>query len=150
MDHDFNPYAPPKDMDSRVQAPTSTKDRRGPLLYFATAGIIAVVIAIPLLVPRSMAVKDDPNPLGYLLILISFPIGGLVYRIRSREWPIDRTVRSRQITACYATLLLPIAAVLLTGMRGQGLHITVLSGMVSLILMAGILISGLRRSRNVA
>ncbi len=115
----------PRTTDSRARVPPGTKDRRGPLLYFATAGIIAVVIAIPLLVPRSMAVKDDPNPLGYLLILISFPIGGLVYRIRSREWPIDRTVRSRQITACYATLLLPIAAALLTGMRGQGLHITV-------------------------
>ena len=150
MSYDANPYTPPNDTNSRVQAPPGAKDRRGPLLYFATAGIIAVVIAIPLLVPRSMAVKDDPNPLGYLLILISFPIGGLVYRIRSRKWPIDRTVRSRQITACYATLLLPIAAVLLTGMRGQGLHITLLSGMVSLILMAGILISGLRRSRNVA
>ncbi|XZE43834.1 hypothetical protein SH467x_003411 [Pirellulaceae bacterium SH467] len=150
MSYDLNPYAPPKDTDSCAQVPPGTTDRRGPLLYFATAGIIAAIISIPLLLSRSMAVKDDPNPLGYLLILISFPVGGFVYRMRSRKWPVDRTVRNRQINACCATLLLPIAAALLTGMRGQGFHITVLSGMVSLLLMAGILISGLRRSRNVA
>ena len=150
MAHCANPYKPSNDTDSRMQAIPGTKDRRGPLLYFASAGIIAAIIAIPLLVPRSVAVQDDPNPLGYLLILISFPVGGFVYRMRSRKWPVDRTVRNRQINACCATLLLPIAAALLTGMRGQGFHITVLSGMVSLLLMAGILISGLRRSRNVA
>lgn len=128
----------------------TAKERSGPLLYFAGAGIIAAVMAIPLIVPRSLAVKDDPNPISYLLILISFPVGGLVYRLRSRQWPIDSTVRKRQVTACCASLLLPLAVAFLTGMRGQGLDMTILSGIVSLIFMSGVLISGQRRGRNVA
>jgi len=148
MEQEVNPYLPPSDVDSRMPVEAATKNHRGPLLYFAAAGIIATVMAIPLIVPRSLAVKDDPNPIGYLLIMISFPVGGLVYRLRSRGWPIDGSVRNRQITACFATLLLPLAVALLTGMRGQGLHMTILSGFVSLILMSGILISGRRRSRS--
>lgn len=148
MDQDANPYLPPSGVNSRTLVETVTKNHRGPLLYLAAAGIIAAVMAIPLIVPRSSAVKDDPNPIGYLLILISFPVGGLVYRLRSRGWPIDRSVRNRQIKACCATLLLPIAVAFLTGMRGQGLHMTMLSGFVSVILMSGILLSGRRRSRS--
>lgn len=144
---------PPGDMDSPTPlAPStpSTNERRGPLLYFAVSGIIAAILAIPLIVPRSLAVKDDPNPIGYLLILISFPVGGSIYRIRSRKWPIDSFVRNRQITACGATLLLPLAVAIQTGMQGQGLAMTVLSGIVSLVLMSGILISGQRRCRTLA
>ena len=148
MEQAVNPYLPPSDVDSRTPVARATKNHRGPLLYFAVAGIIAAVMAIPLIVPRSLAVKDDPNPIGYLLILISFPVGGLVYRLRSRGWPIDINVRNRQITACCATLLLPLAVALLTGMRGQGLDMTILSGLVSLILMSGILISGRRRNTS--
>ncbi len=125
--------------------PAKARQHRGPLLYFASAGIMAIVLSIPLIIPRSMAVEDDPNPLGYLLILASFPVGGLIYRIRSRKWPIDNTVRKRQRTACLSTLLLPTAIALLTGMRAQGIAMTILSGFVSLVLIAGIVISGQRR-----
>jgi peptidoglycan/LPS O-acetylase OafA/YrhL len=150
MSYDVDPYTPPNDLDSHEPVPHKTRERWGPLLYFAIAGVIAVFLAIPPLVPKSIAVKDDPNTPGYVLVLLSFPAGGLVYRIRSRKWPIDRSVRKRQITAICAILLLPIAAALLTGMRGQGLHITVLSGIVSLVFMASVLISGTRRCRKVA
>jgi peptidoglycan/LPS O-acetylase OafA/YrhL len=121
MEYDVNPYLPPSDVDSRTLVAPATKNHRGPLLYFAVAGIIAAAMAISLIVPRSLSVKDDPNPIGYLLILLSFRVGGLVYRLRSRGWPIDINVRNRQITACCATLLLPIAVALLTGMRAKGL-----------------------------
>ncbi len=150
MEHDANPYTLPGDVGSELPAIRTAKKHRGPLLYFALAGIATAILAVPLIVPRSLAVKDDPNPIGYLLILLSMPVGGLVYRLRSRKWPIDRTVRKRQITACFATLLLPLSVGLLTGLRGQGLHMTVLSGVVSLTFMTGIFISGLRRGRNVA
>lgn len=145
---DENPYNPPCLLDSRGAQETVTREHRGPLLYFAVAGIIGSILAIPLIVPRSLAPKDDPNPIGYLLILISFPVGGLVFRLRSRKWPIDTTVRNRQITACCATLLLPLTVALSTGMRGQGFQMTIVSGFVSLILMSTILISGRRRCRH--
>ncbi len=150
MEQETNPYLPPTDDTTPTPLPIGAKQHRGPLLYFALSGIIGAASAIPLIVPKSLAVKDDPNPIGYLLILTSFPAGGLVYRIRSRKWPIDETVRQRQRTACFATLLLPIAVAILTGMRAQGLHMTILSGFVSLVFMAAILVSGQRRSRPVA
>jgi len=139
---------PTEDVASPQEA--RPKQHRGPLLYFALAGIVGATLAIPLIVPQSMEVKDDPNPIGYLLILFSFPVGGLIYRLRSRRWPIDGTVRHRQGMACFATLLLPITIALMTGMRAQGFHMTILSGLVSLVLIAGILVSGRRRGRNKA
>lgn len=145
MDRDSNPYSPPNNRGSQTRAESEAKARRGPLLYFVIAAIISVMLAIPLLVPRSLSVKDDPNPVGYLLILLSFPVGGFAYRLRSRKWPIDATVRQRQITACCGTLIIPFTAALLTGMRGQGLHTTVLCALMALILSIGILISGQRR-----
>ena len=143
----LNPYSPPtKDIASPLEA--RPKQRRGPLIYFALAGIVGASLAVPLIVPQSMEVKDDPNPIGYLLILFSFPVGGLIYRLRSRRWPIDKTVRHRQVIGCASTLLLPIAIAMMTGMRAQGFDMTILSGLVSLVLIAGILVSGRRRERN--
>jgi peptidoglycan/LPS O-acetylase OafA/YrhL len=127
--------------------PSTVKTHRGPLLYFAISMITAIILAIPLIVPRSIAAKDDPNPFGYLLILVSFPTGGLLYRLRSRNWPIDSNVRIRQITACCLTILLPLSVALATGMIGQGLAMTYVSGIVSLMVVSGILISGRRRWR---
>ena len=150
MGQDGNPYSPPAGDSAQVSLVPIAKQHRGPLIYFAVAGIIAAVVASPLIIPRSMDVKDDPNPIGYLLILISFPLGGVIYRLRSRNWPVDNTVRQRQIIACVATTLLPISVSLLTGMRGQGIDMTILSGFVSLILISGILVSGKRREQNTA
>lgn len=99
---------------------------RGPLVYFAVAGLLGAVCAIPLLAPTS--IYSNPNPIGYLVILLSLPIGGLVYRIRARNWPIDNTVRQRQWRACLATLLLPMAIAMMTGMRAQGFRMTILGG----------------------
>lgn len=148
MEQDLTPYSPTISVAAQETLKTRAKQHRGPLLYFALGGILGAASAIPLVVPKSLAVEDDPNPIGYLLILFSFPVGGLIYRIRSRRWPIDGTVRQRQVVACCATLLLPIAVAFLTGMRAQGLGMTLLSGIVSMVLMAGIFLSGQRRGRN--
>lgn len=150
MESDKNPYFPPAGGALSARARAGAPKRRGPLLDFALTGIVSSVLAMPLLVPKSIAAKADPDPLGYLLVLLSFPVGGLVFRYRSRGWPIDETVRLRQSKACMATLLLPITVAFLAGTRGQGLHMIVCSGVVSLFLMAGIQLSGRRRLRNVA
>jgi peptidoglycan/LPS O-acetylase OafA/YrhL len=150
MEQDGNPYSLPIKSAEQMRSQAMATQHRGPLRYFAFAGVIGAALAIPLIVPRSLAVTDDPNPVGYLVILLSFPIGGLIYRLRSRNWPIDETVIQRQRAACFATLLLPFTVALLTGVRAQGLHMTILSGIVSLVLMAGILVSGDRRDRNMS
>lgn len=143
-----NPYSSPAYEGETGQPAAQTKEHRGPLLCFAFSMLSGALIGFPLIIPRSLAVKDDPNPVGYLLILLSFPAGGLTYRIRSRRWPIDPSVRSRQIRGCVATLAIPAIAVLLTGARGQGLTMSVFGGIISLVFMAGILVSGRRRSRK--
>ena len=150
MNIDSNPYAAPKAQPDAFSPQAIERQHRGPLLYFAVAGIIGAMLAIPLIVPRSMSVRDDPNPLGYLIILCSFPVGGLVFRIRSRHWPHDPSVSHRQWYACLATLLLPCTVALKTRMGGQGLHMTVLAAFVSLILSSAILLAGRRRYTNKA
>lgn len=145
MNSETNPYAAPKGQLDAISSQAIERQHRGPLLYFAVAGIVGAMLAIPLIVPRSMSVRDDPNPLGYLIILCSFPVGGLVFRIRSRHWPHDPSVSHRQWYACLATLLLPCTVALMTGMGGQGLHMIVLAAFVSLILSSAILLAGRRR-----
>ena len=143
---DLNPYSAPKAQPHASSSQEREKLHRGPLLYFAVAGLVGVMLAIPLIVPRSLSVRDDPNPLGYLIILCSFPMGGLVFRIRSRNWPHDPSVSHRQWYACLATLLLPCTVALTTRMVGQWLHMTVLAAAVSLILSSAILLAGRRRA----
>ncbi len=150
MKSDTNPYAAPKGQPEAIPTQVRGRRHRGPLLYFAVAGIVGAMLAIPLIVPRSISVRDDPNPLGYLIILCSFPVGGLVFRIRSRHWPHDPSVSHRQWYACLATLLFPCTVALMTGMRGQGLHMFVLAAFVSLILSSAILLAGRRRATNKA
>jgi hypothetical protein len=105
-------------MTTGHESPKACCDRnhRGPLLYFAVGGLVGAAAAVPLV--AAIPITADPNPLGYLLVLLGVPIGGLVYRLRSRHWPIDRGVRPRQIRASLATLLLPGAIAVMTGMRG--------------------------------
>ena len=150
MNSETNPYAAPKGQPDAISSQSIERQYRGPLLYIAVAGIVGAMLAIPLIVPRSMSVRDDPNPLGYLIILCSFPVGGLVFRIRSRHWPHDPSVSNRQLYACLATLLLPCTVALMTGMRGQGLHMIVLAAFISLILSSAILLAGRRRYTNKA
>ncbi len=148
MNIDTNPYTAPKAQPDAFSPQAIERRHRGPLFYFAVAGIVGAILAIPLIVPRSMSVRDDPNPLGYLFILCSFPVGGLVFRIRSRYWPQDPSVSHRQWYACLATLLLPGTVALMTRMVGQGLHMTILAAFISLIISSAILIAGRRRYTN--
>ncbi|MEM8671300.1 MAG: hypothetical protein AAGG48_27510 [Planctomycetota bacterium] len=147
MERDTNPYVTPNEVTQLESLPLRSSNYRGPTMYFAVAGIAGAVLAIPLIVPRSIHVRDDPNAIGYLIIILSFPVGGLIYRIRSRDWPIDETVRRRQLIACAATLLLPFSVAILTGMRAQGFLMAVVSGFISMILMVAIFLSGRRRGR---
>jgi peptidoglycan/LPS O-acetylase OafA/YrhL len=144
-DDDSNPFSPPTPSVSHTASTPKPYPDSGPLPYFSAAMLVGFLLAVPLIVPRSLAVKDDPNPVGYALILLSFPVGGLIYRIRSRNWPIDKTVRRRQIAACFATLLVPPATAFFLGSLGQGPTMAALGGIVSLSLISGILLSGLRR-----
>ena len=64
MEHDDNLSAPPSDHERIASLETGPISRRGPLLKFSAAGIIAIILSIPLIVPKSLAVKDDPKHAG--------------------------------------------------------------------------------------
>ncbi len=63
--HDTNPHAAPSGQPEAIPTKVRERRHRGPLLYFAVAGIVGVMLAISLIVPSSMSVKDNPNSLGY-------------------------------------------------------------------------------------
>lgn len=122
------------------------RDHRGPLLYFAVGGLAGAAAAFPLV--AAIPISADPNPLGYLLVLLGVPIGGLMYRLRSRHWPIDRTIRARQIRASLATLLLPGTIAVLTRMQAEGAGLTLVGALVSASVVVGIFAAGRRRGRK--
>ena len=122
------------------------RNHRGPLLYFAVGGLAGAAAAYPLI--AAIPISADPNPLGYLLVLLGAPMGALVYRLRSRQWPIDRTVRTRQIRASLATLLLPGTIGVLTGMQAEGAGLTFVGALVAASVVVGIFVAGRRRGRK--
>ncbi|HUG69296.1 MAG TPA: hypothetical protein VMM76_16210 [Pirellulaceae bacterium] len=138
-----NPYTPPTTTGHEPQPDRTDRNHRGPLLYFALGGLFGAAAAIPLVI--AIPISANPNPLGYLLVLLGVPIGGVVYRFRSRPWPIDHTARVRQIRASLATLLLPGAIAVTTGMRAQGAGLTLVGALVSASVVLGIFVAGRRR-----
>ncbi len=142
-----NPYEPPTTIGHEPKTEHSGHNHCGPLLYLAFGGLIGAAAAIPLV--AAIPITADPNPLGYLFALLGVPLGGIIYRLQSRPWPIDQTVRARQIRASLSTLLLPGAIAFMTGMRAQGTGLTLVGTMVSASVVVGIFAAGRRRDRNV-
>lgn len=143
-----DPYAPPSVPGSELLECELPQQRRGPALYLALGGLVGAIAGTLIIVATPM--HADLNPVAYLLILTGVPVGGLAYRVRSSRWPVDPSVRSRQLRASAATLLLPTAIGVLTGMRAQGLGMTIVGALIALSLVLGIFVSGRRRCRRYA
>lgn len=142
-----NPYSPPLSPRAAIkQADQPQKVRRGPALFLAGGGLLGVIVAIPLVV--AIPIFGDPNPIGYLLVLLGVPSGGVAYRLRSRTFPIDRDARTRQLRLSACTLLLPASIALLTDMRAQGFLMTIVGFVIAISFASGILLAGSRRQRS--
>ena len=139
-------YEPPTTTRYEQESALNQENRRGPLLYLGVGGLIGAAIAIPLV--ADIPISADPNPLGYLIVLLGVPLGGVIYRIRARRWPIDRKALRKQIRGSFCTLLLPGAIALSTGMRAKGLGLTIIGALVSTSVIVGIFVSGRRRGRK--
>lgn len=86
------------------------------------------------------------DPIGLLLPLVGCSVGGLIYRIRSRDWPIDPSVPARRWRYVLSLLILiPGTIFLLVGVRAQGAGMVMIGGIVAVAVSSGILISGNRR-----
>lgn len=136
-----NPYESPK---TPPEAPEDVPDvprRGGPAIYIALGGL-AGVFAAPLLFWMSETLY------GVWMVIPGTLAGGLTYRLRSRNWPLDPTARARRLGYAVTVTLLPPGFFLLTaGLQGQGPGFVLLGLFVGVALAAGILICGDRRWR---
>lgn len=134
-----NPYEP-SELDSSIKDLTqgSIRAKRGPTLYIAGFGLLGGVASFPLLAMQ--------NVLGFGLVLLGSPIGGIVYRVRSQRWPHYPAIPSKQfLYASLAVALPPAILFLLIGRSGQGIGLTIIALTVGISVASGILISGPRR-----
>lgn len=112
--------------------------RSGPAMYIAFFALIGGVVGIPLLA--------NERAIGFLTVVPGALLGGLFYRFRSRNWPIDPAARARRLGyALIVTIVPPGLIVAVAGLRAQGLGMTLVGLVIGAALAAGILISGDRR-----
>lgn len=135
-----NPYEPPKTVTEVCSGnrPAGHAGRIGPAIYIAFFALLGAVAGVPLLASH--------GAVGFLTVVPGALFGGLVYRIRSRTWPIDPNARARRLSYALAvTVVLPGLIGAVAGLRAQGLGMTLLGLVIGAGLGAGILISGDRR-----
>ena len=103
------------------------------------------------LTDRVMPLLMHENAFGFLGVLSGAILGGLYFRVRSSNWPIDPTARQRRFgNATLSTLLLPALTVIFTGMRGQGFLMAIIALLIGLSIAIGILLSGDRCEGDVS
>ena len=135
-----NPYAPPTEATAlpSIRHDSPSEFRRGPAWYIAFAGLAGGFASIPILILQ--------NAMGFVMVPVGCVIGGLIFRIRSHQWPHDPTVRSRQlIYSALAMVLPPTALLFLAGPYGQGPAVIMIGAIVGASVACGIFASGTRR-----
>lgn len=115
-----------------------------PAIHVAIGGLVCGIIAAPL-ITNPLDTLAPPNPIGYLLVLLGPPLGGLVYRMRASRCPIDNEARKRRRIAIFATLLIPLLILTLVGTSDRGSAIAAIGLVVAFSLSSSILALGLRR-----
>lgn len=136
---DDNPYDPPPDLNEQGPSTLATRNRgRGPALYIVGGGLIAALLAAPF--------HSHLNPIGLALAPVGTLAGGLLYRLRSRAWPIDPTARRRQLLLSVAVVcLIPAVIAALMGFDNSGIGSIIIGLIVGICIAAGILASGTHR-----
>ena len=133
--------------ESNKTAQSNTPIWPGPAMHVAIGGLISAVVAAPLITNLFDAFAN-PNPIGYLLVLLGLPLGGLVFRIRSRRLPVDPDAKRISALAIAATILIPLCLAILVG-PGSGSKAVGIIGIGFLVAMSAttaILSCGFRRS----
>ena len=110
-------------------------------------GLICAIAALPLII-SPFDRYAAPNPIGFLLVLLGLPLGGLVYRIRTRSLPINKDAKRNGLFGIGATMIIPLCTACLVG-AGSGYKAMGIIGIGFLVAMsaaAAILCCGFRRS----
>lgn len=125
-----------------------------PSMHIAIGGLMGGLLGAPFITNPS-GILASPNPIGFLLVLIGLPLGGVVYRIRSFGCPIDSEARRLVNVAIFFTLVIPLVVIPLviavfevtsrgTG-SGKGLGIILMSMIVAISFSCSIIALGIRR-----
>jgi hypothetical protein len=137
-----NPYQPPERFDHSQPAGVALNNRgRGPALYIVTGGLIAAILASPF--------HSNLNPIGLAITPFGTLAGGLLYRARSKDWPVDPRARMRQLMyAAVVIVVIPAGIAPFNGLLGPGLGAMIIGLVVGAYIAVGILASGVRRPEN--
>lgn len=139
-----NPYAPPTETETvrPSSLDVNSEFRRGPAWYIVFSAVAGAFASAPFL--------THVPAIGLVTILGGSVVGGLIFRIRSRNWPHDPSVRSRQMLySLIAICFPPMGLFLLAGPNAQGIGILLLGGLVGAFLVCGIFVSGTKRFSHV-
>lgn len=118
--------------------------RLGPIWHVAIGGVLAGLIGGPL-ITNPWNRLANPNPLGYLVILLGFPIGAIVYRFRTKSKQVSQTaIRNRNGFLLLALLGLLTASAFTLASNGSIGYMLLVMAVLSSIL-AAILLTGVRR-----
>ena len=137
-----NPYSTPQSPLDNVDEPNvliSRYRKKGPALYIVIGAFICGLPSPIFLMAR--------NPIGLLFPLVGCISGALIYRWRSRNWPIDPNAKTRIMSYSILAIILPtmIMFILTRGGESQGAGMVIISLLVGISVATGILFSGTRR-----
>ncbi|MEM6692124.1 MAG: hypothetical protein AAF664_22035 [Planctomycetota bacterium] len=117
---------------------TPAEFRRGPAWYIVFTALAGAFASIPFLARQ--------NAVGLVMVLAGCVVGGFIFRVRSQHWPVDPTVRYRQIVYSLLAVSLPPAVLFMfAGPNGQGPGVVVIGAIVGVSIACGIFASGTRR-----
>ncbi|MCC9641587.1 hypothetical protein LOC71_04825 [Rhodopirellula sp. JC740] len=136
--------------------------KRGPALYLVAGAILSAICVAPL---HALLALDAFNIVRFnnlfpvaaacAFVLFGMPVGGIVYRVRSRNWPIDPSVLSRQLWMATATLAFPLVTLAFTlplaelpSNRDRAMLLAMFAFFLAASMAAGILLAGTRRPKS--
>ena len=135
---EHNPYASPNSPPSPIDAVSGKfvcGAKKGPALYIVISAIsVTFALALSLQQVMDQLGLNEIEPIGVFFPAIGCIAGAVIYRIRSREWPIDPSAKARVIKYSLIACVTPpgLMFVITGGGRGQG------AAMVLICLLNGI------------
>ena len=144
---ELNPYAAPNSPPSSAETDSGGEftrgSKKGPAIYIVLAAI-GVTFVFALSLPKLLT---DFQPVGFAIPVIGCLIGAVIYRIRSRQWPVDPTAKARIVKYSLIACVTPpgVMFVITGGGRAQGAAMVLVCLTVGMSVAVGIILSGRRR-----
>ena len=143
----INPYqspkSPPEAINNHNDLVFVRGSKTGPALYITLAAL-----AVPIMfATTARRIFSNFEPAGFTTPMIGCVVGALIYRFRSRAWPVDPSAKNRILKFSAIAILTPpaIMVAITRGGRGQGFGMVIICLIVGVSVAVGIVVSGTRR-----